>query len=790
MRNEIILNDGWYFTDRTEAPLPSESAELWEKVTLPHTWNSEDGQDGGADYKRTECRYYTELDLPSVKKNKRYYLRFAAAQYDCRVILNGEELGRHKGGYSAFVFEVTGRLRRGLNQLLVSVSNAPVTDIYPQMADFTFYGGLHRAVSLMILPKTHFDVEYYAGSGITVDADVVGESARLRICAFVKNAEKGDTVRYTVLNAKGEVTLEAYRSACESAVEITLEKVHLWMGVEDPYLYEVRAEIIRKNEVLDGVSTSYGFKSFSVDPEKGFILNGRAYPLKGVSRHQDKLGKGNALGLQDHELDMELIREVGANAVRLAHYQQSDEVYGLCDRYGFIVWAEIPFISKMSDDPTAHENAVLQMRELIVQNYNHTSICLLGISNEITIGGSSETLVNNLRELNALCHELAPGRLTVMAQVSPLPIEDEQNLITDTVAYNHYFGWYGGELSDNEKWLDKFHSSHPKRPIGISEYGCEGIISYHSDAPKAGDYSEEYQALYHEHMLKVFEKRPYIFGTYVWNMFDFGCDARDEGGVKGRNNKGLVSFDRRIKKDAFYLYKSYWNDASIAPVVHICGKRYAKRAEKSIDVKVYSNAPTVTLFVNGERFAERTADRVFLFENVPLDDGLNSVLAVMGATDGKSSASALMGVTDGKSSVSAITGAIENQKLLDRALFELVKEKPDEYTLKVDEGEEGVTNWFEGKEPLKAETLTFDSGYFSVRDTLRQILENEEAGTVLINAFSSFSGMRLKKSMLMMMAEQTPEAMFKSGLGQLPKDTDAMGLLAILNAELQKIPKR
>jgi len=369
-------------------------------------------------------------------------------------------------------------------------------------------------------------------------------------------------------------------------LSLKIDNVHLWNGLEDPFLYCLNVKLVRHNEVLDNVELNHGIREYYVDPDKGFFLNGKSLPLRGVSRHQDRLGKGNALDDMDHFDDLDLILNIGANSVRLAHYQQDDYFYELCDRYGLIVWAEIPFISRMNKDAKAHENAMEQMKELIYQNYNHSSICFWGISNEITIAGDIPGLTDNLRELDELVKSIDKTRLTTMAQVSMLPMDSDHNQITDILAYNLYFGWYGGKYTDNEVWFDKFRAMHPNRAVGLSEYGCEGIISWHSNTPECKDYTEEYQAEYHEHMAKLLAERPEIWGSYVWNMFDFGCDARDEGGVKGRNNKGMVTFDRKIKKDAFYLYKAYWSDDYFA---HITGKRYALRHQNVIDIKVYSN---------------------------------------------------------------------------------------------------------------------------------------------------------------------------------------------------------
>ncbi len=754
MRKETILTHNWYFTKVPQKEIPTYADKTWKKVTLPHTWNGKDGQDGGADYYRGTCYYLKELNVYDIRQGREYAIEFGAASYDATVYLNGLEVTHHKGGYSAFRAELTPFLKKGKNTLVVKVTNEACDYIYPQMADFTFYGGLHRPAKFIDMPETHFDPGCWCASGLRVWSDVKENGdALLHVKSKIKNPDAADTIRYTVTDQNGKLICEAYTDAKSGKLSLPMQGVHLWQGIDDPYLYTVKAELIRHNEVLDEVQARHGFRSFRVDPEKGFLLNGKPHPLRGVSRHQDKLWVGNALSDEDHLLDAALIREIGANTVRLAHYQQSEEFYALCDAYGFIVWAEIPFISKMLPTPEAHENALTQLNELIEQNFNHSSICFWGISNEITIGGEPEKLTENLKTLNKLVHDLDSTRLSTMAAVSMLPMESEQNSITDIVAYNHYFGWYGGELSDNEKWLDEFHRKYPDRALGLSEYGCEGIITYHTDEPKMGDYSEEYQALYHEHMIKILNERPWIWGSYVWNMFDFGCDARNEGGVMGRNNKGLVTLDRRIKKDAFYLYKAYW---TAEPMVHICGKRYAKRTGNTITVKAYSNMPTLVLSVNGIEIDKKTADHVFVFENIPIVNGFHTVTVTAG-------------------------------EISDIAVFEIVDALPEHYKLKEDPGEAGVTNWFDDKKVPADKTLTFKEGFYSIRNTVRDILKNDKAGAILTNAFASVSGMKIKSSMLMMLADETPENILKNPEAAKKFGMNADDVLALVNEELQKI---
>ncbi|UJF15536.1 glycoside hydrolase family 2 protein [Jeotgalibaca sp. MA1X17-3] len=757
MENYCKLENGWFFTKEEQNEVPVDTFKDWQAINLPHTWNRFDGQDGGGDYYRGKCWYAKELDIPELKPGTQVYVEFQAASSRCEVYVNGVKATEHEGGYSLFRVNITSLLSTDKNILSVMVTNEHQEQIYPQMADFTFYGGLYREVNLIFVPETHFSLDFYGSTGMTASSTLTGDKeAEITLHAYVHEPKESDQVIFSIKDESGQIIANIARPAEEdTCVQLTLSDLHLWQGVIDPYLYEIETLLVRHNEVLDEIYTRHGFREFSVDPQKGFFLNGILTPLRGVSRHQDRLDQGNALTYEDHLEDALLIKELGANTIRLAHYQHSTDFYDLCDQLGFILWAEIPFISSMSEDPKAHQNCISQMKELIYQNYNHSSICFWGISNEITIGGVKEGLVDNLKELNDLVHELDPTRLSTMAQVSNLPIEDVQNQITDTVGYNHYFGWYAGDLADNEKWLDKFHEVHPDRALGISEYGCEGIITYHNENPKAGDYSEEYQALYHEHMAKIIDERPWLWGTHVWNMFDFGCDARNEGGVAGRNNKGLITIDRKVKKDSFYLYKAYWSQE---PVLHICSKRYAKRSSESITVKVYSNQSEVELQVNGIPVGKQTGKHVFEFENILLKDKFTQIDAV-------------------------------SENLKDTTIFEKVNEPYAPYILIEDESETGVMNWFDDIDISEKKTLTFDERYFSIRNTMNEILESKEAATIVINAVSSIMGMRLKKSMLGVMGEQTLENLGSTISGASDKEIDVEAVESYINSELQKIKR-
>ena len=584
MRSVININRQWEFSKAV-----AENREC-SVVDLPHSWNAVDGQDGGNDYFRGDCRYVKTLRKADLPEAECYYLEIRGANSSAEVFVNGESLAVHHGGYSTWRVDLTDKLAEE-TEIAIVVNNAANETVYPQMADFTFYGGLYRDVNIVCVPKSHFDLDYFGGPGICVTPVVEGDNALVSVESWITNPAEGQEISYAIIDREGN--LVAQTVSAETKVSFTVENVRKWNGRKDPYLYTMQASLLENGSAIDSVSVRFGCRSFQIDPEKGFILNGEAYPLRGVSRHQDRWGVGNALLPEHHEEDIDLICEVGCTTIRLAHYQHDQYFYDLCDEKGLVIWAEIPYISKHM--PTGRENTLSQMTELIVQNYNHPSIVVWGLSNEISIGGSTEDLLDNHRILNDLCHKMDKTRLTTIAAVSMCSMDDPYLQIPDVVSYNHYFGWYGGETSMNGPWFDAFRKKHPNIPIGISEYGCEAL-NWHTSNPTQGDYTEEYQAYYHEELIKQIAERPYLWATHVWNMFDFGADARNEGGENGQNHKGLMTFDRKYKKDSFYAYKAWLNPE---PMVHLCGKRYVDRVEDVTKVTVYSNQPKVELFANG-----------------------------------------------------------------------------------------------------------------------------------------------------------------------------------------------
>ena len=619
MRNIVNINQGWYFSKEATA-VPEALCTDWEAVSVPHCWNAVDGQDGGNDYWRGTAYYAKSITKAELPVSDRYYLEIQGANSSADVFLNGKQLAHHDGGYSTWRVDLTETLEEE-NLLVIAVDNAANDRVYPQVADFTFYGGLYRNVNIICVPELHFDLDYYGTSGIKVTPVMEGADAKTEVEVYIHNVKEGQVIRYTLLNQEGKVL--GTKDTTDKKVIFRIKNAHLWHGRKDPYLYAVKAELVEGEEVLDAVSTRFGCRSFKIDPENGFILNGEEYPLRGVSRHQDRWGLGNALLPEHHEEDIELICEVGCTTIRLAHYQHDQYFYDLCDEKGLIIWAEIPYISNHM--PTGRENTISQMKELIVQNYNHPSIVVWGLSNEISMAGSSPDLLENHHILNDLCHEMDSTRPTTMAVVSMCSMDDPYVRIPDTVSYNHYFGWYGGDTTMNGPWFDEFHKKYPTQPIGCSEYGCEAL-NWHTSDPKQGDYTEEYQAYYHEELIKQLFTRKYLWATHVWNMFDFGADARAEGGENGQNHKGLMTFDRKYKKDAFFAYKAWLSDE---PFVHLCGKRYIDRVEDVTKVTVYSNQPSVELFANGESLGVKEAADHFFYFDVP-NAGETTLVAVAG----------------------------------------------------------------------------------------------------------------------------------------------------------------
>ena len=743
MRKILNFNRKWAFSKMADS-IPTEVSNKWDFVNVPHCWNAIDGQDGDNDYYRGTAYYAKNISKSELPEADRYYLEIKGANSSADVYLDGTKLAHHDGGYSTWRVDLTDGLKEN-SLLVIAVDNSANETVYPQMADFTFYGGIYRDISIICVSESHFDLDYYGGSGIKITPDIKGTAAETEIECYVTNLKDNQLIRYVIEDKEGKIVAETI--SADTKVILTIPNVNLWHGRKNPYLYTAKAELTENGKVLDNISSRFGCRTFKIDPENGFILNGEEYPLRGVSRHQDRWGKGNALSKEDHEEDMKLIYEMGATTIRLAHYQHDQYFYDLCDEYGLVIWAEIPYISKHM--PTGRENTISQMKELITQNYNHPSIVVWGLSNEIGIGGADDDLLENHRILNDMCHEMDKTRLTTIAAVSMCKIDDPYLQIPDVVSYNHYFGWYGGETEMNGPWFDNFHAVHPNIPIGCSEYGCEAL-NWHTSNPMQGDYTEEYQAYYHEELIKQFFSRKYLWATHVWNMFDFGADARNEGGENGQNHKGLVTMDRKYKKDSFYAYKAWLSDD---PFVHICSKRYVDRVEDIAKVTVYSNLPEVELFANGKSLGKKTADDHFFrfeVENI------------------------------GETKLTAKAG-----DCTDESIIRKVEVFNESYRLK----EKGaILNWFDIDAP---------EGYLSLNDKMSDVLKTPQGQALFMGMMLKMQGadgkveamgFELSADMMTMMGGFTVLRLFTLMGGMMDVKFTKEQLLGI-NAQLNQIKK-
>lgn len=681
MKKTVALNNDWIFCKEG----------VKETVNLPHTWNGIDGQ-GGTDgsYYRGACTY-TRI-LPKYEGTT--YIEFKGANSVATVKINGRKVGTHAGGYSTFRFDISKFLTSPKNFLEITVDNSENKKVYPSFADFTFYGGLYREVNLITdVPETRFSLDDFGSKGIYVTAKADG---KVKVKAVISNYKKDIKVVYEVLDKEGNIVATA-----GDREKLQVENPVLWNGLKNPYLYTLRAKLVKGEEIIDKAEVRFGFRTIKFDSNEGCILNGEYIKLKGVSRHQDREEIGNALTIEEHKQDLEIIKEMGANSLRLAHYQQAGEFYDLCDEMGFLVWAEIPVISRFSK--AAQDNALSQLEELIKQNMHHASIYAWGVQNEITITNENETLIEGIKELHDYAKLLDPSRPTTCAQFTMAGIKSELNRVTDILAYNHYFGWYMKTCDGLDEWLAKFREANPDLKMGISEYGAEGVLGYFSDNPVQGDYSEGYQAIYHEHYLKSINANKWIWGSYVWNMFDFGSAVRNEGGVKGRNNKGLVTFDRKTKKDSFWLYKAFWAEDKF---IHLVGDRYPVRKIGSQTFKVYSNCDKVQIKVNNKQKTV-TGEYIFVFEDMEIKAGENKITVTAG-------------------------------DIKETFIINGVEEYPAEYTMP--EGAASmVRNWFVEKDSNKNEDC------FSLDDKVGDLLKSEE----ILGMVGGFAGKLLKSPLML-----------------------------------------
>ncbi len=642
-RTDINLDEQWKFIrqDVADAATTNFDDAAWPTVTLPHTWNNLDGQTSGTPYYRGVGWYRRHLTVDAQYAGKSLFLKFDGAATVTEVMVNGALVGTHKGNFAAFCFEVTPYLRVGQdNVIAVKVNNAKNSDVLPLSGDFTVFGGLYRDVHLLVLDKLSVTPLDYASPGVYIkQTGATKDSAELEISTKLRNANssaKTATVHCTVIDATGK-TIQTTTSHVEmgpNAVaeviqHLNITKPHLWNGRIDPYLYQVAVVVGDGSKVTDVVTQPLGIRTFRVDPDHGFFLNNVSYPLHGVSRHQDRLDKGWAIGLAEQTEDFQLITEIGATCVRLAHYQQDQIVYDLCDRNGLVLWTELSLVNELTDSEAFTENARQQLTEMIKQNYNHPSIAFWGIFNELHMKNQwydAPAKWDLVKPLNQLAKDLDPTRLTTAA--SCIRSVDPLNAVTDVMAFNRYFGWYTGKPSDWPGALDALHQDWPNRGIGISEYGAGASINQHeisTNEPVATSHwhPEEWQNVAHEQAWLAMKERPAIWCELVWNMFDFAVGQRDEGDTPGRNDKGLVTYDRKVKKDAFFWYKANWTQT---PFVYITSRRFTNRTESKTPVKIYSNCDAVELKVNGvSEGTVHSLNHIFLWNDRALLPGENHI---------------------------------------------------------------------------------------------------------------------------------------------------------------------
>lgn len=636
-RQTMLMNHDWNF--RFSHPVNNDGGM---RVDLPHTWNAQDALNGQAAYRRGIGNYTKKMVIKPEWKGKRLFLRFEGANSVTNLFINGKHVGEHRGGYGAFVFEVTDKVAYGESNLIEArVNNGEQLDVMPLTGDFNFYGGIYRDVHLLITDAVCISPLDYASPGVyLVQESVSGKQAD--VCARVNLSNATETaqeavVRVSVMDGDSEVLRTEKRVTVSPKVAVQQEELpfslkspHLWDGVADPFMYRVEVSLYHDGQLADLVEQPLGLRYYETDAERGFSLNGKHLPLHGVCRHQERAEVGNALRPAHHEEDIRLMQEMGVNAVRLAHYPQASCMYDLADRAGFVTWAEIPFVGPggygdkgFVDLPSFRENGKEQLREMIRQHFNHPSICFWGLFNELKERGDNP--VEYIKELNAMAHQEDPTRPTTAASNQGGAL----NLITDNIAWNRYDGWYGSTPATLAQWLDNTHKAHPSLRIGISEYGAGASIYHQQDSlvqtnPGSRWHPENWQTEYHIRNWEIISERPYVWGSFVWNMFDFGASHRTEGDRHGINDKGLVAHDRKIRKDAFYFYKANW---SVEPVLRIEGHRNARRTRPTTDIRVFSNRGEVTLKVNGKLIGKGLPDRccVCTFHDVALQPGENRI---------------------------------------------------------------------------------------------------------------------------------------------------------------------
>ncbi|MFW2491224.1 glycoside hydrolase family 2 protein [Clostridium chromiireducens] len=749
----IDLNDKWLF---------SKEISEGETITLPHCFNSIDGQSGEGMFKG-ECCYQRKLNITEEELNKFIFLEIGAAALVSKVYINGQLAGSSKCGFSMFRALLTPFLKLGENLISIIVDNSRHDDVYPLMADFSFYGGIYREVKLLISEALHFDLLDNSRDGIYLTQKGIDiDKFELKINGKIINElteAKASKVEFKLLDKEEKIVfskiidIDVLKEA-EFQLTEEINNPNLWQGIENPYLYKFEAQLYCEGVICDKRSIDIGFRIVEITPDKGVFLNGKAIKFNGVSRHQDFAGIGNALTKEHMDLDMSIIKEIGANTIRLAHYQHNDYFYSLCDREGILVWAEVPFISIPTTSDKENTNAKEQLERLIKQAYNHSSIYCWGVQNEITIAIENEQIYDMVKELAVMAKKLDSSRFIAQANIHSVANESPLNELTDFVGYNLYYGWYYKEMQDLAVRLDEFHKARPSTPVMVTEYGVDTNPKLHSYNPTVKDYTEEYQLLFQDNALKTFNEREFVLGGYIWALFDFGSEIRNEGGEKGRNQKGLVTIDRKVKKDSFYLCKAYWSKDNF---VKLAGSRFVNRHEELNDIVILSNVKHIKLYVNDELISEITnSEPMKKIEGVKLTLGENKIKA------------------------EALDEA--GNIYCDEMILKHVKEVDESYILKKPEEQTHVTNWFQKFDLSNVQEVAIKEGYYSTFDTIEELYKNEEAKAVFKKYFGDIAESAQFKVMMGLM---TIDSMSKRSRFNIPKE-----LLSVINKELNIIPKK
>ncbi|MGO4548249.1 glycoside hydrolase family 2 protein [Paenibacillus sp. 2TAB23] len=760
----IDLNENWMFTPTDRSAYAIDPIYEGKPVALPHSWNHSDGQGEQEQYFRGQCWYQHNLQISSELLAKRLFLEIGAAGNRATVYVNGQLAGESRCGYAMFRVRLNRYLKAGENLISVAVDNRHAPDVFPLMADFTFYGGLYREVKLLAMEDVYFDVEDLSRDGVYLTPKKIdNDSFELEIRGTLVNESPkkiNGVLKAQLLSQDGNIAFEFSRKLeVEAATEFniveteTVRNPFLWDGVDHPYLYNACISFTLDGRVYDLRHIEIGFRTVEVTPDRGVLLNGKPLKLKGVSRHQDYAGVGNAVTKEQMEEDMAIIRDMGANSIRLAHYQHDDYFYKLCDRSGMLVWAEIPFISTPSSQDPENRNAKEQLERLIKQAYNHCSIYCWGVQNEITIAVENEQTYETIRQLHAMAKQLDPNRLSAQANIYSVENDNLIHDLTDMVGYNLYYGWYYGELNGLGSRLDEFHRVNPQVPVLVSEYGVDANPRFQSDSPKVKDYSEQYQIVFHHNAIKTIQDRSFIMGGYVWNMFDFGSASRNEGGDRGKNMKGLVTLDRKLKKDAYYLYKAYW---SKEPFVHLAGRRFVNRHEANNDLLIMSNLSRLKVYNNDVWLDEiKTVEPVNRLRAVTLALGENRI---------------------------RVEGIDENGNIYtDEMTLHYVTEIDKSYTLVAPEQNNHVVNWFEKFDLSNVQEVNLRDGFYSTFDTVEELCLNEEAKAVFEKYFGNMAD---NPQFAAMKAVMSIEKLSKISMLKIPKE-----LLSVINKELNIIKK-